>query len=86
MRKTLIAASVVALLVVLYAAAGWWLAPRLVHDALEERAQRLGLALQIGEVRTDPFALRVTLADVGLAAGGRELAGARRLTADLAWP
>lgn len=85
MRKTLIAASIVALLVVLYAAAGQWLAPRFVRDALVERAQRLGLALQIGEVRTDPFALRVTLADVGLAAGGRELAGARRLSADLAW-
>jgi hypothetical protein len=85
MRKALLAASVVALLVVLYTAAGQWLAPRFVRDALIGRAQRAGLALQIAEVDTDPFRLTVALSGVRLLDGERELAAARRLYADLAW-
>ena len=85
MRKALLAAAVFALLVVLYAAAGQWLAPRLLRDALAERAQRLGLALHIGEVRTDPFDLEVTLQNVVVRSGERELGRVRELSADLAW-
>jgi len=85
MRKALLAAAVVALLAALYAAAGYWLAPRFIHDALVERAGRLGLALELGAVRTNPFALAVTVNDVRVLAHGRELARARSFHADLAW-
>jgi hypothetical protein len=85
MRKALFAASVVALLVVLYAAAGHWLAPRFVRDALVERAQRMGLALHIGDVRTDPFDLKITLDHIVVRSGEHELARLRRLIADVAW-
>jgi hypothetical protein len=85
MRKALLAAAIAGLAIVLYAAAGYWLAPRFVHDALVERAGRLGLALELDAVRTDPFALEVTLDGVRVLSGGRELARAQRFAADLGW-
>jgi hypothetical protein len=85
MRKVLLAAAIVALLAALYAAAGYWLAPRFVHDALMEQAARLGLALELGEVRADPFALTVAVNDVRVLADGRELARAESFHANLAW-
>lgn len=86
MRKGLIAASVLALLAVLYAAAGHWLAPRFVRDALVEQASRQGLDLRLAEVRTDPFALSVVLRGVELLGpAGRTLAAARSASADFAW-
>ena len=86
MRKAVFAASIVALLVVLYAAAGHWLAPRFVRNALVEQAQRAGLELRIEEVRTDPFALKVTLEDIRVLTGdGAELARAHSAAADIAW-
>jgi len=86
MRKGFLAAAIAGLLVAAYAAAGHWLAPRLVRDALVERASRLGLELRLGDVRTDPFAFRVALSDIQLLApDGRALASAQSACADLAW-
>jgi hypothetical protein len=86
MRKALLAAAVAGTLVVLYAAAGYWLAPRLVRDALLERAARAGLELRLAQVRTDPFALRVHLDGVELRdLKGGTLAAAAGASADLAW-
>jgi outer membrane protein OmpA-like peptidoglycan-associated protein len=86
MRKGFLAAAIAGLLVAAYAAAGHWLAPRLVRDALVERASRLGLELRLGDVRTDPFAFRVALSDIQLfAADGHALASAQSASADLAW-
>lgn len=87
MRKAVfVAASVLALLVVLYAAAGHWLAPRFVRSALVEQAQRRGLELRIEEVRTDPFALKLTLENVRvLTRDGTQIASAHSAAADLAW-
>jgi Domain of Unknown Function (DUF748) len=71
---------------VLYAAAGYLLAPRLLADALVGRAAALGLTLTLREVRTNPFTLTVTLKDVELAgADGTRLATAPQAHADLAW-
>lgn len=74
-----------ALLLALYAAAGWFLAPRYVRGALEEQAAARGLELRMAEVRTHPFGLSVELAGIELLDGERRLAAADALGADLAW-
>ena len=63
-RRTFIAGLVVALLVVLYTAAGYLLAPTLVRNALLEQAARAGLQARIGSVVTHPFALDADANDV----------------------
>ncbi|HEX6320216.1 MAG TPA: DUF748 domain-containing protein [Burkholderiales bacterium] len=79
-------AAAAAVLLVLYAATGWWFAPRFVRDALVERAAARGLELQLGAVRTHPFALSVELEGMELIGeGGQRLAAAAALSADLAW-
>ena len=86
MRKGFLAAALAGLLVAAYAAAGHWLAPRFVRDALVDRASHLGLELRLGGVRTDPFAFRVALSDIQLFdPDGRALASAQSASADLAW-
>lgn len=86
MRKAAIAAGIAALLVVLYAAAGYWLAPRFVLDALQERAAEFGARLTVEEVRTDPFAFAVELKGIELVGrGGEQLGGARNIQVDVAW-
>src|SRR5688500_10038395 len=86
MRKAAIAASILGLLVLLYAAAGHWLAPRFVRAALVERAQRLGFELRIEAVRTDPFAFSVALQGIELlGADGRVRGAAHSAHADVAW-
>ncbi len=86
MRKAIIAASALALLVVLYAAAGYWLAPRLVRDALVMQAARHGLELRLARVRTDPFTLQAVAEGIELlGADGRARAAAPRARAELAW-
>ncbi len=53
---------VLALLVALYAAAGFWLAPRLVRSALlEDIPKALGAVPTVGEIRINPFLLQVTV-------------------------
>ncbi len=85
-RWALRAAAAVAVLVALYAAAGWWLAPRFVRDALVEQAAARGLELRLAGVRTHPFALAVELEGIELAGkGGERLATAASFGADLAW-
>ena len=79
--RTAIAA---ALLLAPYAAAGWFLAPRWVRDALVEQAAARGYELRLGEVRTDPFALSVEIADVSVRAG-KPVAAATAISVDLAW-
>ena len=86
MRRGFLAAAIAALLVAAYAAAGHWLAPRLVRDALTQQARGLGLELKLGDVRTDPFAFSVALSGIEvLAPDGRTLASAQSASADLAW-
>ena len=86
MRKAVAAAAVIALLFLLYAAAGTWLAPRLLVNALVEQAQQQGIVLRVGAARTDPFAMSAQLTDFELrGAQGAKLATARSLNVDLAW-
>jgi hypothetical protein len=85
-RKLLFGAACAAIVVALYTAAGYWLAPRLVRDALQQRAAAHGLALTMGKVRIEPFQLAVELAGVELAdAAGQRLAAARDIRLDLGW-
>ncbi|HEX7221520.1 MAG TPA: DUF748 domain-containing protein, partial [Burkholderiales bacterium] len=84
MRRGLVALSILASLVFAYAAAGYLLAPRFVHDALVERARAAGAELRIGSVHTDPFGLRVALHDVELVVP-QGAAFARRALLDLSW-
>ncbi|HWM42837.1 MAG TPA: hypothetical protein VNP36_10395, partial [Burkholderiales bacterium] len=66
MRKVLAVTALIALLVVLYGAAGTWLAPRFVRKVLVDAAAEQGLTLEIAKVRSQPFTLRVTLEGVEL--------------------
>jgi hypothetical protein len=86
MRRAGVAVAIVALLVVLYAAAGTWLAPRYARDVLVEQARRQGLELRMEAVRTNPFALRIELDGVELRTQqGAQVGTVRRAMADLAW-
>ncbi|HEX6321039.1 MAG TPA: DUF748 domain-containing protein [Burkholderiales bacterium] len=85
-RWALRAVAAAAVLVALYAAAGWWLAPRFVRDALVEQAAARGLELRLARVRTHPFALAVELQGIEVTGeGGKPFATAASLGADLAW-
>jgi hypothetical protein len=83
-RKLLSVFITLALLVVLYGAAGAWLAPRFVRDALVDAAAKQGFTLRVAKVRTRPFALDVTLEGVELD-GAQALATARAAKADISW-
>jgi outer membrane protein OmpA-like peptidoglycan-associated protein len=86
MRRTLVVAAALVALVALYAALGYWVAPGYVRQALADLAADRGLVLDLAVVRTDPFALRVELEQVGLRGPkGAVFARAERATADLAW-
>jgi hypothetical protein len=75
-----------ALLLALYAALGYWMAPGYVREALAGLAAERGLTLDLATVRTDPFALRVELEGVALRGPeGRVFAQAAGASADLAW-
>jgi hypothetical protein len=85
-RKLLAAAGVAVLVVALYAAAGYWLAPGYVREALADAARERGLALEVTAVRTKPFALRVELEEIALRGPGRQsFATAASASAELAW-
>jgi len=84
-RRLLVGVSIVAALVALYAAAGYWLAPGLVRDALIDRAREAGFDLRIGKVSTHPFALSLELHDVRLSTlEGKRIGYVQRAAADLA--
>ncbi|HEX5768131.1 MAG TPA: DUF748 domain-containing protein, partial [Burkholderiales bacterium] len=85
-RTALVALGAVAVLVGLYAAAGYWLAPGYVRDALAALAAERALTLDVADVRARPFELRVELDDVALRGSqGRVFAQAQSASADLAW-
>lgn len=73
-----------ALLVGLYAAAGYWLAPRLITSQAKQWVGReLGLELGLGKVRFDPFRLKVELDDIALPAAD-PMVSARHVEMDFA--
>jgi len=85
MRKVLAVAAGVALVVALYAAAGTWLAPRYVREALVDAASKQGFALELKTVRTHPFALKVALDGIELRGPQGRSAAARAASVDLSW-
>jgi Domain of Unknown Function (DUF748) len=78
--KTFRIAAVAALLIGLYALAGFVLAPRLLRNALlEDIPKFLRLTPTIGEVHINPFSLHLEIKDFSLAdAGGEKLLGFER--------
>lgn len=73
-----------ALLVALYAAAGYLWAPRLIKtEAQDWTRKNLGLELALGEVKVDPFRLRVELGDIAIPANDPMVA-VKRLDLDFA--
>jgi hypothetical protein len=84
-RKLLAVTAGIALLVLLYGAAGYWLAPGYVRAALAEQATSRGFALELDAVRTNPFALSVVLEGLALRGPDGVSARAERAFADIAW-
>src|SRR6476620_3611850 len=78
---------VVAALLALYAIAGFWGVPRLVKSQLPRlAAERLERKASVGEVRFNPFTLRLQARDLQLAdADGAPLLAVREIGADLEW-
>jgi hypothetical protein len=74
----------VALVVALYALAGFLLAPRLLRSALMENIPKtLGATPQVGEIHINPFLFRVEIRNFSLAApSGEKLLGFGRLFVD----
>ncbi len=80
-KKALRIAAVVTLLVALYALAGFVLAPRLLRSALlEDIPKTLGVTPTVGDIRVNPFLLRLEVGEFALAApNGEKLLAFRRL-------
>jgi hypothetical protein len=76
--------AVVALVVALYALAGFLLAPRLLRSALMENIPKtLGATPQVGEIHVNPFLFQVEIRNFSLAApDGEKLLGFGRLFVD----
>jgi hypothetical protein len=77
--------AVVAVLIVLYALAGFFLAPRLIRNALLEDIPKAlpGIKPTVGEVQFNPFLLRLQIKDFSLAdAAGEKLLGFGRFFVD----
>jgi hypothetical protein len=83
-KKAFRISAAVALVVVLYALAGFLLAPRLLRSALmEDIPKTLGATPQVGEIHINPFLFRVEIRNFSLtAAGGEKLLGFGRLFVD----
>lgn len=78
--------ALLALALGLYAAAGFWLAPKLVRSqATAFVHDELGKSLGLGEIRTHPFKLTLEVSDIAIADadGGKPLLAADRLFVDL---
>jgi Domain of Unknown Function (DUF748) len=76
---------VVALLLVLYAIAGFWLAPKLLRSNLVKEIPKTlpGVTPAVGEIRVNPFLFKVDIKDFSLSgANGTKLAGFGRLFID----
>ncbi len=74
-----------AILIAVYSAAGYWLAPRLLHDALVGLAsERFGHSLALRELRVDPWRLTIELEGARLQGrDGAALAEFERLVLEL---
>ena len=83
--KTFRIAAIVALLVGVYAMAGFWLAPRLVRNALMTDIPKtlVGVAPSVGDIHINPFLLQVQVKDFYLTGPqGTKLIGFSRLFVD----
>jgi hypothetical protein len=82
--KTFRIAAVIALLVGLYALAGFVLAPKLLRSALmKDIPAALGVTPAVGEIRVNPFLLQLEVKDFSLSVpGGEKLLGFERLFVD----
>ena len=82
-RKRVWIPSVLASALLAYAAAGFWWAPRLVHDAIVERGTAaLGVPVAAGEVQVHPFTLELTVRDLVVADPKQPLLALERLYLD----
>jgi hypothetical protein len=83
-KKAIRIAAAVALVVALYALAGFLLAPRLLRSALmEDIPKTLGVTPQVGEIHINPFLFHVEIRNFSLAApDGEKLLGFGRLFVD----
>jgi outer membrane protein OmpA-like peptidoglycan-associated protein len=85
-RKLLAGAAILALLAVLYAAAGYWLVPGYLREALTQAARERGLLFEVTRLDVKPFALRVELGSVALRGPDlKTFAEAEAISVDLAW-
>ena len=83
-RRLALAAALVVLLIGLYAALGYLVAPRVIRHALVERAAAAGFDLRFGAIATHAFTLAIDAYDVQLSTRGhRRLFYARRASLDL---
>jgi len=82
--KTFRISAVLALLVAIYAAAGFLLAPKLLRSALmDEIPKTLGARPSVGDIHVNPFLFQVEIKDLSLAAqNGEKLLGFGRLFID----
>jgi hypothetical protein len=82
--KTFRIVAVIALLIGLYALAGFVLAPKLLRSALmKDIPQTLGITPAVGEIRINPFLFQLEVNDFWLSApGGDKLLGFERLFVD----
>ena len=72
-----------ALAVVLYAVAGFVIAPKLIRSALlEDIPKTLGVKAAVGDIRINPFLLQVEVKDFALSSDGEKLLGFERLFID----
>ena len=86
-RNGLIVLSVVAVLVALYCAAGFLVAPWFINDALVKAAEAAGLDLRVDDMRVNPFLLKVSLVNAQLTTkkDGKPVADAPLVAVDVAW-
>ena len=77
--------SIVALLLAVYAAVGFWAAPRLLRNALLDEIPKtlVGVKPAVGDIRINPFLFQVEIKDFSLTgANDTKLAGFERLFVD----
>ncbi|MBV8782873.1 MAG: DUF748 domain-containing protein [Gammaproteobacteria bacterium] len=84
-RRQLLAAAIVAVLLAVYAAGGFWAVPHFARAGLTDYVRtRYGRTLRLGDIRCNPFTLRAEVDDLVLPdADGSPLIAFRRLAVDL---
>lgn len=84
-RRQLLAAAIVAVLLALYAVAGFWAVPHFARAGLTDYVRsRYGRTLRIGDIRCNPFTLRAEVDGLEFPdADGAPLIAFRRLAVDL---